>query len=405
MMGSQRGLRNEVGGMPKSKEKMPEDLRFAVRVLRKASEKGDPMALLAALNLIKDMPEDVKSKAMDIASRPRPDGVKIVNRGRRADLREERPDDLIVKVSIAGSGYGNWRTEKEKDTFVPKAEEAGSWGWEKINSSVTCYRRDKGKGPELLFAGPGGAGTKGLSFGGALDQGSNSIDKLVAEAPNQVINAIGAADPDGERPITLLIRAHSRGAVAADIVATRMKDLYIGRGINVELVLIDPVPGPGQSGERKKIDVGKLDQSIVVMSLNPGKTFFGNDAFTSQRVYGAKRIILSTQNHSVGLSEGFVYKGRRYKGSALNSLPEGVYVDTNKTAESSIELEQVASLAMFKASIDKLTNEETADQLRQEALDHVRSEVDAARRANPGANTGSRLKIIDKVLANYLGVK
>jgi hypothetical protein len=390
--------------MPKKKEKMPEDLQFAVRVLRKASEKEDPMALLAALNLIKGMPEDVKTKAMDIASRPRPDGVKIVSRGRRTDLREQRPDDLIVKVSIAGSGYGNWRTEKEKDTFVPTAEEAASWGWEKINSGVTCYRRDRGKGPELLFAGPGGAGTTGFSAGGALDQGSNSIDKLVAEAPNQVINAINEADDTHKKPITLLIRAHSRGAVAADIVANRMKDLYKDRGIKVELVLIDPVPGPGQSGERKKIDVGGLDESIVVMSLNPGKTFFGNDAFTSQRVYGAKRIILSTQNHSVGLSEGFVFNGRRYKGSSMNSLPEGIYVDTNKTAESSIDLEQVASLAMFKASIDKLADEDEADDLRQEALDHVRSEVRAARKTNPGSNTGARLKIIDKVLVNYLGV-
>jgi hypothetical protein len=70
------------------------------------------------------------------------------------------------------------------------------------------------------------------------------------------------------------------------------------------------------------------------MSLNPEKGFFLNESFTSQKVYGAKRIIPSTQNHSVGLSEGFVFNGRRYTGGAIYSLPESIYVDTNKTAES-----------------------------------------------------------------------
>jgi hypothetical protein len=402
--------------MPKG---MSEELKFAVRVLRKANEKQDQMALLAALNLIKDMPADVKTRAIAIASTPRPEGVKIVRRGRRADLREERPDDLIVKVSIAGSGYGNWRTDKEKDDFVPTADEAGNWGWEKINSSVTCYRRDHDKGPELLFAGPGGKGTTG-SPGGAFDRGSNSIDALVAEVPKQVKSTIKAADPGEKKNITLLIRAHSRGSVAADIAANQIKEFYemLERVIQVELVVIDPVPGPSQSGEKVKIDVGGLDESTLVMSLNPGKGFFLNDSFTSQRVFGAKRIILSTQNHSVGLSEGFVFKGRRYTGSAMNSLPEGIYVDTNKTAESSIELNQVSSLATFKASVDKMADEdvsldedeaenvgldeEEADEGRPEAFLRVRAEVKAARKTVPGKNLDNRLKIIDQVLRDYL---
>jgi hypothetical protein len=395
-----------------------EELKFAVRVLKKANEKGDPTALVAALKLIKSLPEDVQTQAVLIATAPRQGGP-ITRRGRRADLREERPDDLIVKVSIAGSGYGNWRTDKEKDDFVPDADEAGNWGWEKISSGVTCYRRDQGKGPELLFAGPGGSGTTG-SPGGALDRGSNSIDALVGEVPKQVKSTIKTADPGDKKNITLLIRAHSRGSVAADIVANELKEYYqmLDREIKVELVIIDPVPGPSQKGEKVAIDIGGLDESTLVMSLNPGKGFFLNESFTSQKVFGAKRIILSTQNHSVGLSEGFVFKNRRYTGSAMNSLPEGIYIDTNKTAESGIELDQVTSLSTFRATVEKMEDEdidldedetenvgldkEEDEETRGDVLVRAREEVRAARKTVSGKNLDKRLKIFDKVLTEYL---
>jgi hypothetical protein len=126
---------------------------------------------------------------------------------------------------------------------------------------------------------------------------------------------------------------------------------------------------------------------------------------------------ISTQIHSVGLSEGFVFNGRRYTGSAMNSLPEGIYVDTNKTAQSGIDLEQVSSLASFKATVEKLADEDVsldededefvrldedeADESQPEPLLRVRSEVKAARKTVPGKNLGNRLKVIDKVLANY----
>ncbi len=395
-----------------------EELKFAVRVLKKANEKGDTTALVAALKLIKSLPEDVQTQAVLIATTPRKGGP-ITRRGRRADLREERPDDLIVKVSIAGSGYGNWRTDKEKDDFVPTADEAGDWGWEKISSGVTCYRRDQGKGPELLFAGPGGSGTTGSP--GVRSTGDLiRIDALVGEVPKQVKSTIKTADPGDKKNITLLIRAHSRGSVAADIAANQLKDYYqmLDREIKVELVIIDPVPGPSQKGEKVAIDIGGLDESTLVMSLNPGKGFFLNESFTSQKVFGAKRIILSTQNHSVGLSEGFVFKNRRYTGSAMNSLPEGIYIDTNQTAESSIELDQVTSLSTFRATVEKMEDEdidldedetenvgldrEEDEETRGDVLVRAREEARTARKTVPGKKLDKRLKIIDKVLTEYL---
>jgi hypothetical protein len=383
---------------------------FAVRVLKKANEKpGSQQEKLAyraaAFTLLQNLPPDVRTEARDLADKPRADGATITRRGRRADLLADpkHQDDLIIKVSIAGSGYGNWRTEKEKDDFVPEAGTASNWGWTKIESDVTCYRREKDKGPELLFAGPGGKGTTGVpTFGGALDRGSNKIDALKAEVPKQVRSIIKANDViDDTRHITLLIRAHSRGAVAGDIAANELKAEYKDR-ITVELVVIEPVPGPSQSGEKKKIDIGGLDQSTLVMSLNPDKGKKLNLGFTSQQVFGAKRIILTTQNHSAGLSEGFVFKGRRYTGSAMNSLPEGIYIDTNKTAESGIDLDQVSTLAGFKAQVDKLSKVMSDDETREEARDRITTQMRQSEQTVHAEGNVDRINIIETVLANYL---
>jgi hypothetical protein len=393
-----------------------EQLAFAVRVLKKAREKergkGDPVGKTAvwtaATELIDSLPYEVKLAAWRIAVKADADGISRV--GRRAELMDAdlagptaAKANVIIKVSVAGSGYGNWRTEKEKDDFVPQPSAATNWGWNKITALITgdcvCYERNPTDltRAELLFAGPGGFETTGSPKKGAFDSGTNSLDKLEKEIPHQVLRLLSVSDSKHDKDITLLIRAHSRGAVAADVAAKKLKKDY-GDRMTVELVAIEPVPGPAHTGQEERIDIGGLDESTVVYSLSPEKGWKLNPQFASQRVDGAKRIILTTQNHSAGLSEGFVYNKKRYTGSAMNSLPEGIYLDTNKTAESSIVLEQVSSLANFHADV-----------ARQIALDKKRREADlktvtAKRKEATVYNVGNeiRLTTIDMVLRNYL---
>jgi hypothetical protein len=362
-----------------------EQLAFAVRVLKKAREKergqghpgGSTGVWLAATQILKGLPTKIVEQAKGLATFA--DGDRISRVGRRATLMAQAaPDDVIIKVSVAGSGYGNWRTEKEKDDFVPQPDAATNWGWTTITDLATgdcvCYERGAGpQGVELLFAGPGGFETTGSPAKGALDRGSNTIAKLEKEIPAQVKRKLRVSDPNNENKITLLIRSHSRGAVAADVAAKKLKEDY-GKRMTVELVAIEPVPGPDHYGEEKAIDIGGLDESTLVMSLSPEKGGWLNPMFTSQQVYGAKRIILSTQNHSAGLSEGFVYNKTRYTGSAMNSLPEGIYVDTNKTAESSIVLKKVTGLANFHATVER--EAERAAAMRKEALFDPRDDDD-----------------------------
>lgn len=402
-------------------DKEKEQFAYAVRVLRKVNEKKlDPIQQVAAFNLIKDLPDHIQ----DLAIQKIEQGTTITRVGRRTDLKAkpENVGAVILKVTVAGSGFGVWKTERERQEFVPEKEDATGFGWDPIDVDVTCYRRDSDKGPELLFAGPGGAGTEGYTGvkAGMWDRGSNSIDNLVKEIPKQVAAEINKADPTKKKKIVLLLRAHSRGAVAANQAANFLKERYAGRGIEVELVMFDPVPGPGQSKEKRKTDVSEIDETTLIYSLNPGKGGALNGSFTPQRIYGAKRIILSQQVHGGGLSEGYVYQDRRYTGSAINSLPEGIYVDKNDTGESETPLEMVASLDQLKQAVDKADKATarkwergTAKKGERErgrvaelrkVYEQTKEEVHEAEGDVHAMGTGDRMKVIDKVLKEFVGL-
>ena len=97
-------------------------------------------------------------------------------------------------------------------------------------------------------------------------------------------------------------------------------------------------------------------------------------AFTPQAVLGAKRIIISSQNHSAGLATGFRYSGETYKGSRLNSLPPGVYVDTNKTGENKKEMVKVATVQQAQTKFKEAFQARetwTSDTDREEIITNV----------------------------------
>jgi len=271
---------------------------------------GAPVAASSDLDQVQQTEEITRSDASMSVQRAG---------GRRAGPLK---DAVVLKVTISGSGHNLWATYKG----MPSA-----WGPRK-KGGPTRYERSKGGDvtkpvTELAYAGPGGSETKGLSPKGILDQGSNRIAQLIKNVPDRVVALLAEMhtnDPTtlGKRTV-ILIRAHSRGAVAASRVATALKSRLAN--VEVELVMFDPVPGPGHKGKSTKLDLSDAGLSEFTLVYSVGSGYAG--AFSPQAVYGAKRIILTLEKHSAKTAAGFVYQGKHYRGSNLNSLPPGVYVD------------------------------------------------------------------------------
>ena len=291
------------------------------------------------------------------------------SQGRSKDIRAEyaragKRAPLIIKVTIAGSGCDVWMTHANADGSISDTE-LGRLDMAEDGTEVNAYE----KGDRLTVSGPGAPNTLSHkddrydSHGGKFDMGSNSIARIVEQVPKLVTAGIdrrhsGEQDED----IVIMIKAHSRGAVAASRVAEVLSGY---KGAKVELVQSDPVPGPKQPAHLKQVDLNDFQgaggqrkgapvESTLVYSVASG--YIGG--FTPQRVIGAKRIIISRQDHSAGLANGFVYEDRLYKGSSLNSLPEGVFIDRNMTNKNTIPLVKVAgrdeAVAAFKSALGEV---------------------------------------------------
>ncbi len=296
------------------------------------SDEQEMLRKLSARRMLDGLPHDAKDEARKIAKDAQGGAGAPTRVGRRADLQSQPGFDqttFFIKLTICGSGYGKWLTHTAELEPV----------WLKIDSAVVGYHRDRqaeDKGYELMLAGTGGQGTSGSPMGGLTDSGSNSIAELEGEAVRLVSTVVDQVrKKKANRPIHVLLRAHSRGGVAGTMVVNDISGKY--ENLKIEVVNFDPVPGPEMVSAKKRWgdderytegDVSGADESTIVYSIASG---YG--IFTPQQITGAKRIIVSQQNHSVGLAQGFVYEGRRYKGSGLNSLPEGVFLDQNDPSQ------------------------------------------------------------------------
>lgn len=338
-------------------------------------------------------------------------GPKIERVGRRSDLvskGEVAANVLFIKVTICGSGYDKWITEQARN----------DGGWAELGCKAVAYGRDRsdeGKGWELMLAGTGSAGTKTIK-GGALDAGTNTIADLYTDAVNLVGDIVkfhGKDDQDNERPLHIFVRAHSRGSVAGGQVATALK-AALGDDTKIEIVDFDPVPGPEflSNSKRKKgdanyteMDLGSIDESTVIYCVASGyaKKNISDGFFTPQKILGAKRVIVSKQNHSAGLLNGFVYDGKRYKGSAMNSLPEGVYVDTNDPGNSKIPMELVMGRDEFNAFVQQYPGFET--KLKDIDRDRASTRVRQVAKDSGRTPDKERLEIIDQILNEFYSRK
>jgi len=290
--------------------------------------------------------------------------------GRRRNIRAEagdatpRPGLNVVKVTVAGSGDLVWKTHRNK---------IGDKQWEPTDSTGEVRRFERLKTTsdgladhELSFSGP-------LQFGGAKDGGRNTIKKLIAQVPPRVAAVIAAIRAKNRFPIHVLLRAHSRGAVAGAHIANAIASSGLrdanNNPVKLEVVLFDPVPGPGHAKKFKEIVLGSgIQESTLVYSVKSGYKFF----FDPARVLGAERIIITAKPHSAGIESGFSYNGTVYTGSNLNSLERGVYVE-RVTPEG--ELEKVDDIdtaqERMKAASDAIIKRSGGTKLRRRRIREV----------------------------------
>lgn len=187
----------------------------------------------------------------------------------------------------------------------------------------------------------GGRNKKGAA--GTWDQGSNSIANVARRALELIDATITNArwEPSETR---VIIRAHSRGSVAGALLATRLKTRFAN--LQVEVTLFDPVPGPSQPDHYRTRNLAGMTESTVVYAIRSGY----NEtvaAFRPMVARGVKRIIISAQKHSAGLVHGFRYGDRIYKGSRLNDLEPGLYVDPS-TGEGGADERDAFPLIRFR---------------------------------------------------------
>ncbi len=254
--------------------------------------------------------------------------------GRASELADIEAPAYFIKLLLPGSGDEQWRTTNAEEVEASQ----------KVDGASSAFVRHSRLRTTIAISGPGGEAES--KTGGLLDRGSNSIARNLETAYLQIREAIaGVREKHGTSlPIHLLIKAHSRNAVAASqiaVAAKRDREIH-----NVELVLFDPVPGPRHSGADVKFDVGSLDESTVIYSLN---TQYAK-GFDPQLILGAKRLIISNQNHGVGIKHGFRFNGEWYKGSRINALPPGIYYDefANSDARPNVSLRKITAEEAIK---------------------------------------------------------
>lgn len=238
----------------------------------------------------------------------------------------------IVKLELPGSGDIFWRTNGEKiqGQIIP------------VNSLSIHYRRSKAETPyKTTFTIAGPQGKIGPLPSGTSDTGSNSIESNVSAACTSIlshIRDIRRANPYYDDFYILVdIKAHSRNAVAGARIAKLLMLMNSDAKLKVNYVGFDPVPGPDHSGEDVDNDIGRIDESTVIYSMQTEYTKF----FTPTRMRNMKRLIISKQLHGGGIKNGYAYNGYLYKGAKINRLPPGIYFDENENDSNVVPLVKI----------------------------------------------------------------
>lgn len=316
--------------------------------------------------------------------------------GKGKDFMESGNNNYVIKMNFAGSGNYTWNKAKNPDGLSRTAFEAidesellkepfygdtlleehtGSphtltetekfdamYG-NRVSGYSEMYRKEKSLPGEQLnrevvysISGP-------QAYRGAFDQGDNSIQKNVDSALKVITSEIDAFQQqhDMQSPqinvpkFLIIIKGHSRGAVAAGFTALALRHAYSKNPrVQISVTLYDPVPGPKHKGRYNRLDLkGNCEASDdlpEMTALEPGDEstlvysicdqhyltdLFGG--FTPQEVMGADRLIFTQHNHTSGLDQqnlsgehkqGFQTPGGKKEllGANINALGRGTYM-------------------------------------------------------------------------------
>lgn len=284
----------------------------------------------------------------------------------------------VLKFDLAGSGFTQFcKPHKDLDGHEEFNKVSKKTRWKmhdeygervKVAGKKLKYIRKKvtkdSEGNDvktrITMAGP-------QNIGGLMNKGKYDIENLrnymliLGSEYLKPIFETWELNPTLRRPINIIIKGHSRGAVAAGEGAMMLKawvaDHYPDYldDVKFELTQYDPVPGLGSRSKHQEINhAGNLPfikDGVKMMPLgaNANTTVFYSmmtqypAGFKPQAVYNANRVILTPFNHGIDLNkaeatqQGTFYRksykdaatGETYRSSGINELGEGLYITTS----------------------------------------------------------------------------
>ena len=196
------------------------------------------------------------------------------------------------------------------------------------------------------------------------------------------------------RDVHIVMKGHSRGGVSAIEGAMMLKQwVYENYSqfedkVKFEITQMDPVAGLGSnSGLNKEVNLmgksvkqngitfrplGDSAQTTVMYSLHSNHSI----GFTPQCVKGAKRIIITPMEHSMGLDDQDIQDGElrkiaftdlktghAYRSSAINELGEGVYI-----ADKNNNLIKLNNMEEVNKVIDNITRDSSKQTKRYNVI-------------------------------------
>ncbi|WP_048065674.1 hypothetical protein [Methanosarcina acetivorans] len=285
----------------------------------------------------------------------------------------------LLLLELPGSGDHVWRGKSLNSSMKPigicKQEVYLENAAVMENGEIVWS--ENGQTPVLTIAGPqGGIDGPIEIMKGIKDTGPNSIEHNIETGMCKILDFYASKkrnNPLADTDILVMIKSHSRNAVAGTQIANRAKALRV----KVEAVFFEPVPGPGHTGEDLKTDISGLDESTLVYSLNPG-ILRPDNIFLPQEVIGAKRLILSYKDHGVAYEKGVMFENKLYKGFSLNSLQPGLYIgdfyiggSNSSETENIIRLPRIIDVLKLMQNLDKYYEDRLLQRNRGDIIKNV----------------------------------
>ncbi|MGD1703160.1 DUF4157 domain-containing protein [Dapis sp. BLCC M229] len=319
----------------------------------------------------------------------------VVQLGRAGDIGEEMGNPYIIELILFGPGEDFWKTWPE----VIKA--SGMLRLTHLDSYTTIWESRKNNRLTLTVAGGPGPSTTGgvkawTGIKGASDTGSNSIEAYRTRILNDIFNKIPEhikttvkkvrANQPTNQPILILIKAHSRNAVARTQIAKELQEFdryWDDNNVKIEFVAFDLVPGQNKDIPVPKIKGAKeeLKSSKFIMGKGKNKTDestvesrFNTHEEKEEKIKGfekAKKKISQAPEEArkeafnVLMKEGFFEsveaRKEEHVGTDQLLIRSGVFSETKDNKYGSEKSQEVYKGARLKVTSTQEFNQEVID--------------------------------------------